>query len=435
MTLQGNTVVIDLGLERGEPDSYDSPRRSTFPGWFPAAVLTVLVLLTASASISPAKPALTEVFSLQIGPADAYAIADDDRLLAQTYGMLSSYDLRAGVTQWEAGQTAPAFRLRLSSDLILMRPWTIGARDPGTTAISRADGTSRWSRRGNVVTLAGSPTLLAVTPVRSMGGVGRRVQGPVEAIDPLTGHVRWSVEVPSSAVLLGLPVPGDAGTRMLLVHDDRTMAVHDLVTGERLVVGAVPAADYHPTNPTVVDGVILLRHPGRPNMEISAYDPVTLRNLWAQPAEGTYEIEACGVLACLTGPDGMRAIDPATGDVRWTAPGWRGLQQFGSLYVAFGSAEDTLPLGLIDPDTGGLEVDLSGWRPVSGPVGQDYLLVTRSVEPGGRTMVAVARPGERHPRLLGPLPDGTGDCQAATERLVCRSMYGRLVVWAYSLKG
>jgi hypothetical protein len=441
MTVQSNTVIIDLGLERGEPDSYDSPQRSVFPIWFPAAVLAALVLFTAGSSTAPAKAPLTEVFSLQVGPADAYALTDDGRLLAQTFGMLSAYNLSDGGTQWEAGQTAPAFRLRLGSGLILMRPWTIGSRDPGTTAISLADGSERWSRSGTVVTLAGSPTLLAASPTRSMGGAARRVQGPVEAIDPMTGSTRWTVDVPSSAVLVGLPGPGDSGTRMLLVHDDRTMAVHDLVTGERLATAAVPPADYDPSNPVVVDGTILLRHPGRPNMEFSAYDGVTLRNLWSQPADGYYEIEACGVLACLTGPDGMRAIDPATGDVRWTNPQWRGVQQFGNQFVAYGSAENTQPLGLIDPDTGQLEVDLTGWRPIYGAAGssgvqhEDHLLVTRSEEVGGRTMVAVAQPGERQPRLLGPLPAGTGDCQAAPGRLVCRSMYGQLVVWAYDRKG
>ncbi|MBM2617796.1 PQQ-binding-like beta-propeller repeat protein [Actinoplanes sp. LDG1-06] len=435
MTVQGTTVIIDLGLERGEPDSYDSPQRSTFPGWFPAAVLAVLVMFTAGAAAAPGKPAFTEVFSLQVGPADAYALTDDGRLLAQTFGSLSAYDLRDGETQWEAGPTAPAFRLRLGSGLILMRPWTVGSRDPGTTAVSLDDGASRWNRSGNVMTLAGSPTLLSVSPVRSFGGANRRVQGPVDAIDPATGRTLWTVNVPSSAVLAALPGVGDEGTRMLLVHDDRTMAVHDLVTGERLVTGSVPAADYDPSNPVVVGGTILLRHPGRPNMEFSAYDPQTLRNLWSAPADGAYEIEVCGILACLTGPDGMRAIEPTTGDVVWARPGWRGIQQFGTKFVAYGSAENTRPLGLIDPDTGELQVDLTGWRPISGTATEDELLVTRASEPGGRTMVAVAQPGETQPRLLGTLPAGTGDCQAATGRLVCRSMYGQLVVWAYGQKG
>ncbi|MDY7086704.1 MAG: PQQ-binding-like beta-propeller repeat protein [Actinomycetota bacterium] len=433
MTVEGNTVIIDLGLERGEPDSYDSPQRSTFPGWFPAAVLAVLVLLTAGASAAPAKQPFTEVFSLRAGPAEPYALTGDGRLLVQTYGVLGAYHLRDGEPQWKAGRTTPVFRLRLGSGLILMRPWIAGSRDPGTTAISVGDGAYRWRRTGQVVSVAGSSTLLSVTPVRGAGN--RRIDGPVDAIDPRTGRTLWTVNVPSSAALVALPGVGDAGARMLLVHDDRTMAVHDLATGERLATTNAPPADYDPDNPAVVNGTILLRHPGRPGMEISAYDPVTLRNLWAMPADGAYTIESCGVLACLSGPGGMRAVDPATGDTVWKRPEWRGIQQFGSQYVAYGSTENTRPLGLINPGTGALEVDLTGWRPVAGTAGEHHLLVTRAVEPGGRTMVAVAQPGESRPRLLGALPTGTGDCQAANERLVCRSMYGRIVVWSYGMKG
>lgn len=430
-----DTVVIDLGLERGEPETYDRPGRSAFPGWFPAALLAVLVLFTASASAQPAKSPLREVFSLQIGPADAYALTDNGRLLAQTFGLLSSYDLESGRTLWEAGQSTPAYRLRLGGGLVLMRPWNVGMRDPGTTAVSVDDGVSRWTRAGQVITLAGSPTLLAVTPRRSQAGVGRRVEGPIQAVDPRTGETRWSVPVPASAVLTGLPGPGDSGTRMLLVHDDRRMEVRDLVTGRLLAARLVPPADYDPANPSIVGGLILLRHPGNPGMEISAYDPETLRNIWTMPADGAYEILACGLLACLSGPEGMRAIDPLTGDVRWRQPSWRGLAQFGAAYVAYGSPEHTTTLGLIDPDRGALEVDLTGWRPVSGSGTDGRLLVTRSLEPGSRTMVAVARPGERRPRLLADLPSGTGDCQAVPSRLVCRTMYGQLVVWAYGLKG
>ncbi|MEV4346229.1 PQQ-binding-like beta-propeller repeat protein [Actinoplanes sp. NPDC049596] len=435
MSVTSSTVIIDLGLDRGEPETYGSPGRSTFPGWFPAALLAVLVLFTATASAEPAKSPLREVFTLQIGPADAYAMTDRGQLLAQTFGLLSSYELDTGRTLWEAGQSTPAYRLRLGGGLVLMRPWSVGTSDPGTTAVSVADGVSRWTRAGQVVTVAGSPTLLAVTPRRSQSGAGRRVEGPIQAVDPLTGQTRWTVPVPASAVLTGLPGPGDSGTRMLLVHDDRTMEVRDLVTGERLVSRQVPPADYDPANPAVVNGLILLRHPGNPGMEISAYDPETLRNVWTMPAEGAYEIQACGMLACLSGPDGMRGIDPLTGDLRWQQPSWRGLQQFGAMYVAYGSPEHTTTLGLIDPDRGRLQVDLTGWRPVTGSGLDGHLLVTRSLEPGSRTMVAVARPGEQRPRLLADLPTGTGDCQSVPGRLVCRTMYGQLVVWAYGLKG
>jgi hypothetical protein len=105
------------------------------------------------------------------------------------------------------------------------------------------------------------------------------------------------------------------------------------------------------------------------------------------------------------------------------------------VFVAYGGSGAANPIGVVDPDTGTVQVQLNGWRPVSGSGGDNQLLVTRAGQAGARTMVAVARPGDMQPRVLAQLPTGTGDCQAASDRLVCRSMYGELVVWAYRSKG
>jgi hypothetical protein len=436
MSVESGTVIIDLGLDRGEPESYRSPKVSTLPLWFPAAVLAAVVLMFSSASGAPVRPAVSEIFSLRIGPADAFAMTDDGQLLAQTFGTLSSFSLDDGLMTWQAGQSAPAYRLRLGGGLVLMRPWRAGGVDPGTTAVSVATGAPQWQRPGTVVTVAGSSALLAVNSLRSLSGSGRRIQGPaVDAVDPVTGATRWSVPVTSTAVLLGVPGPADAGGRLLLVHDDRTMALHDLDTGARLAGTEVPAADYDPANPAVAGGRVLLRHPSERGGEVSAYHADTLKQAWTIPAGGAYKIKECGVLACLIGTRGVRAVDPASGDVVWNRPEWRDIDLRGSMYVAFGGEEDTDPVAVADPDTGAVEVDLAGWRPVNGTGGGDHLLLTRAQTGGARTMVAVARPGETRPRLLADLPEGTGDCQSVPGRLVCRSMQGELVVWAYTWKG
>jgi hypothetical protein len=431
MDASRGTVIIDLGLERGEPPSYRSPARSTVPAWFPAAVLAAVVLLLSGASAAPARSPLASVFSLQIGPADAYALTDEGDLLAQTFGLLTSYDLATGRMRWQAGQSTPAYRLRLSDGLVLMRPWTVGSGDPGTTAVLINSGAAQWERPGSVVTVAGSSTLLAVTGVRGLGGAGRRVQGPIDAVDPFTGQTRWTIQVPNTAVLMGVPGSSDEGSRLLVMHDDRTLAVHDPDTGRQLARATVPAADYNPGNPAIAGGLILLRHPGHWGAEISAYDPGTLKQVWTAPAANAYEIEPCGVLACLSGPEGVRAIEPDSGVTRWYRPGWRGIAPFGTTYVAYAAADDGDPVATFDPQQGAIEAELDGWRPVPGVGVTDHLVLTRDGEAGARTMVAVARPGDRRPHLLAALPAGTGDCQAVPGRLVCRSMYGELVVWAY----
>jgi hypothetical protein len=429
----GNTVVIDLGLERGEPDTYASPTRPTVSGWFGPTLIAAIVLFCLGASAAPPPPALAPLLSLRVGPADSYALTEDDELLAQTLGTISAYDLGDGGLRWRTEQDRPTYRLRTAAGLVLMRPWTYGPGQPTTTALSLADGRPRWNHDGTVMTVAGSPALLAVSAVRS-GGTNRRVQGPIEAIDPGTGLPRWRIDVPSTAVLFGIPGPAGQGPRIMLLHDDRTAAVHDLGTGARLAATEVPPANYGPENPTVSGGLILLRHLSRNGAAVTAYHPVTLRQVWQRDAGRAYEVHSCGALACLIGPDGVRGLDPATGREVWFRAGWRGVEQRGGLLIAYGTANGAAdPVGIVDASTGRVLADLAGWRVVGGH-GGDHLLVTRAVAAGARTMVAIAGPGVATPRPLAELPPGTGDCQSSPGRLVCRSTSGELQVWAYRKK-
>jgi len=433
----GGTVIIDLGLDRGEPDTYATPTRSTVPGWFGPLILALLLLISVGGSGAPAPAPLSEVLTLRVSPADSYAVTGSGQLLAQSYGTLTSYDLADGRQQWQAAAVAPTYRLRASSGLVLLRPLTAGPAGLSTTAVDMSSGAVRWRHRGSMVTIAGSPALLAVAGVRTLSTAGRRIEGPVESVDPATGATRWSFTVPSTAVLLGVPGPAGSPPRMLLVHDNRTLALHDLGTGELLATAALPPADYGPENPAVSGGLILLRHPIDRGSQISAYDPVTLALRWQRPAGGAYEAQPCGALACLGGPDGVAAVDPADGAIRWYQPGWRSVEQRGGLLLAYSSqSSSTEPVGLVDPGTGRVLLDLRGWRPLTSTGGGgDQVLVTRVVEAGARTIVAVARPGDRQPRLLAGLPPGTGDCQAVPDRLICRSTSGELIVWAYRKKG
>ena len=430
-TFGGNTVVIDLGLARGEPDEYTRPVRSTTPVWFAPVMLAVLVLLSSAASAAPPPPALSAVLTVPFGPADPYVLTAEGDLLAQTAGTLSSYALADGRLNWQAGSASPTYRLRTGGDLVLLRPWSGNQGDPGTTAVSLLTGAAQWRRPGNIVTIPGSSVLLAVSGVRSSGS-GRRVQGPVHAVGPASGSTRWQVPVPSTAVLMGIPGPDDGGPRMLLMHDDRTAAVHDLETGRLLTSAQLPAADYGPDNPSVAGGLLTLRHPTPTGRMVTAFDPVTLEQRWSRPAGYAFGVSPCGPLICLTGPDGVRAVEPGDGVQRWFRPGWRSIEQRGTAVVAYGTpAGETDPVGLIDPASGQVLVDLHGWRLVSGTGGGDHLLVTRLVDSGSRTMVAVAAPGDARPQLLADLPAGTGDCQSVPGRLVCREATGELVVWAY----
>jgi outer membrane protein assembly factor BamB len=362
-------------------------------------------------------------------------VTESGQLLAQTLGTLTSYDLGSGRRQWQAGTSEPAYRLRTSSGLVLLRPWAIGPGQPSTTAVDLATGVVRWRHPGSVMTIAGSSALLAVSGVRTLSTAGRRIEGPVESIDPDSGRTLWRVDVPSTAVLLGVPGSDGSPPRMLLVHDNRTLALHDLTTGAELAAAPLPPADYGPDNPSVAGGLIMLRHFAGWGSEISAYDPMTLELRWQRPASGAFDVQPCGGLACLASPAGIEALDPADGSIRWFQRGWGALEQRGPMLLAYSAAGGNEPVGIVEPNTGRVLVDLHGWRPLSSTGTLDHLLVTKAVPAGARTIVAVAGPRNGVPRLLVDLPAGTGDCQAVPGRLICRSTTGELNVWAYRTKG
>lgn len=435
----GNTVFIELGLDRDEPATYARPTRSTVPIWFAPLVVAVLVLISSAASAAPPPPALSALLRLPVAPTDSYTITGGGQLLAQTVGTLSLYDLGSGALRWRAAATAPIYnRPQVGDGLVLLRPWSTGlARmgNPATTAISLADGIARWSRAGSVLALAGSSALFAVTPVRTLIDSGR-VEGPIDLIDPDTGQTSWQVTVPYSAQAMSVPGPDGRSDRLLLINADRSTAVYDLATGAPVAHGSFPFADYEPDNPVVSGGLVLLRHQNGDTAEITAYDPATLAERWTRPAWGADEIDNCGPYACLTGADGVRALDPRTGRTVWFRSSWRTLRQFGSTVVAYTSpASGAEAIGVVDVATGRTTTELSGWRPLSGATGNGELLVTRVVAAGARTMVAVARPGDAAPRPIAELPADTGECQTAPARLVCRSVTGELVVWALRSKG
>ncbi|GAA4948965.1 PQQ-binding-like beta-propeller repeat protein [Actinoplanes utahensis] len=430
----GPVVVIELGLDRGEPETYHRPGRRTTPLWLAPALLAVLSLFAVTGSAPPPGPPMEVLLRVAIGPGDPF-VTHGDQLIVQAAGELASFDLRTGTQQWRVEQRIPVSRLRTGGGgVVLLRPWTPVRVEPGTTAVALSTGRVRWRNDRNVLQFAdggGADTLMvAVDGVRSASGAGRRVERAVEVVDPESGAARWRVWVPSTAVLLGLPGHEPDEARIVLVHADAIARLYDVASGALLAERRVPAADYAPENTVPAGGMMLLRHPGPSGIELSAYDARTLRPRWTVPAPTAREVMACGGLACLIGLDGVRVIDPATGDVLWHRPGWRSVEPAGAHLVAYADGP-AAPSALVDPATGAVLVDLTGWRTVSGSAAAGRLLVVRDGGPEARSMVAVAAPGMSRPHPLADLPSGTGDCQAVPARLICRSVYGEVVVWAY----
>ncbi|MEE6261754.1 outer membrane protein assembly factor BamB family protein [Plantactinospora sonchi] len=394
--MESRTIaVIELGDDRGLPDD-DSPpspgSRRTAARWR-AGLLLVLLLLLCVTAASPPRGALLPGGTVDVPAGSTFFVAGD-LLLVSVGGNgpdggspnLTAYELPTGARRWTV-PADPAGRhfADLVGDVLLIAEVGAVGRGPVTTARSVRTGELRWRRPGRVLRMPDSTIGLGVWEVRSLSGAGRRVEGAVEAVDLVTGRVRWRLPLSSTAVVQ--PVSGDP-PRVLVVHDNVTAELYDLDTGRLVGVGRLPPADYAQNNPRVIGERLVLRHPHRGGFAVTGYDLPGFTTRWSRPGgRATEAIRDCGGLACLDGESQVIALDPETGAERWTRArpiGWHSIV----------------------------------WSP-------DVMIRPDAYE--GRTLLAVAD-GEAL-RIIGTLPTDVVDCRAGATALACRTAPNQLGLW------
>ncbi|MEN3611813.1 PQQ-binding-like beta-propeller repeat protein [Plantactinospora sp. ZYX-F-223] len=386
------TVLIDLGDDRGLPDVETPPSPGSRRGsvrWLAGLLSSLLVLFGVTAA-APPDGALRPVGGLDVPAESTYFVADDVLLVSAALvgrpSTLTAYDLPGGDRRWTVPVTMAGrhYAERVGEILLVAELDSVGRRTV-TAARSVRTGAVRWVRPGRVIRVGGSGLGLGVSEVRSVSGAGRRLEGAVEAVDLATGEVRWRLRLASTAVVQ--PVPGDPA-RVLVVHDNVTAELRDLATGALVGTGALPPADYAQSNPRVVGGRLVLRHPAGREPAVSGYDLPGLTRRWTRPGDGIGElIRDCAGLACLDGESRVVALDPASGAERWRRArprGWNSIV----------------------------------WSP-------DILIRPDAYD--GRSLLAVADGAAL--RIVGALPPGVVDCRAGPAALVCRTAPDRLGLW------
>ncbi|MEU8220629.1 PQQ-binding-like beta-propeller repeat protein [Micromonospora taraxaci] len=384
------SVLIELGDDWASPVDDRPPPPQLSRRWRVAMLVAACALLGGAApaarltpQVGPAVPARATV----LGAGPLLLVVDPD----QSPPTLSAYDPAApgGPPRWRVTvPPAAGWSAEVAGDLLLLveRDQTRGAR--ATSARSMRTGQPVWRRPERVY--AAGDAAVAVSEVRSASEPGRRVEGTVHGVDPTTGATRWSVPLPSTAVLRPLPdLPG----RVLLVQDDGLTRLLDAHDGTERGRGRLPPADYGPDNPQVAGAHLVLRHPSGGAAALSGYDLPGLAPRWQVPVQpGELTLRPCQGLICGQDERGRWAIDAGTGVRLWT---W--------------------PAG-------------ARWRTVPGPRGApEPLLVLGMAADGRRSLVAtVGRDGHW---VSAVLPAGVTDCRRAGTGLLCRDGAARQTFW------
>jgi outer membrane protein assembly factor BamB len=421
-------MTIDLGdLTTVVPASAPEPALRGYPRSRQRLIqLIALVIIIVATTVSSARPFGTPprpVASLPMAAnpilliSGAHAIVADTAL---TNGRITSYALPGGAREWSAslaGTTGDADMFALGSTVVAVtqKPHTGGA---AVTAFDLRTGRPVWQHSADIAFPAGHAVIeyvVATEPDREV----------IRSVDPATGTIRWSAELPSGCVnQIGSDRVGDGGALLETCAVAGTIQRLDLISGTIVARGTfvIPKSnDYSlpgPASVTFVGDVALVAQDSADRTWVSAFRAADLTPLWAQtPLAALATLQSCGQDLCIASADGrLNEVDPDTGEAR----------RLGTDQPAIAYGADILVPGgttmLIAPDSDG---DVAGFAPTahvaiapSVPDGTAVRLLTGSA---GDTWIGriVRTGGTPAMRLLWELPGYGGGCVLAGRYLAC----------------
>lgn len=195
---------------------------------------------------------------------------------------LTAVDLDAGEVRWRLKARAGAvFRLRRAGKLLV-----VTSGDPALTALDVRSGEVKWrlcDRRSFT-----SPVAVDNDALFALSGDGAllgRGGARLHHVDPWSGVVRWSVDLPAHGAQVGAPLLGPE-TVVIATHGRRGMGLvgFDRRTGElrfdQAVTGSAAAC-------LMVDGTVVVNSEGGELIGVSASDGKTrYRHVFSSGAEG-----------------------------------------------------------------------------------------------------------------------------------------------------
>jgi outer membrane protein assembly factor BamB len=433
-------TLIELGEDRSVA-AVDRPGRPRSGRTVMLLVLVVALALLGGGQAAP-RSRITAVATVPTRSLTAALLTPATLYVAEDSGLLTAYALPAGRARWRVRlvDTPRTIRSVTDAGILLVTTSSEVGGAARLVAVDSGTGAVLWSQRqAMVVDVPPGGRVLVERPADADPGRAELRSG-----DLRTGAVTWSRLVPASADVAASHDPGrpdsgallvtDAdGTAQLLAEDTGTVlargAVGSLVGNLVLTPGppgGVPAPVGERAPVSLLGGEFLVQHRRNTGTGwLTAFDLDTLAELWSVSGDLLGTPFRCGRALCLGGAAGVRAVDPATGALRWSTSYWQYASPLGEdRLLGYGPHG----FGVLDAGTGRMRgevgaawtrVLLNGARPplVSRPDADRYWFALLRLDP------VTTEP-------LGYLTGVDGpSCQVSGDLLACLTTRGTLGVW------
>jgi hypothetical protein len=434
------TGVIELGeVRHGAEVAVPEPVRAPIRWRFTWALAGLAVL---AATLGPALPEPSPLAESTI-PArlgdTAFAVGEQfyvvtsDRTTLYGPRSITAYTLPGATRLWQAPlQLSGALRgvgAVGGQMLISTRPELLEQVE--SVSIREDTGQVVWRRRAlfEGVTARGQ-VLLWTSP----DGTPSATTGSerLEAVDPVTGAVRWTYQVPAGG-WLSYRYSGQTPTHVVTLLPSGRVEVRD-VTDARVLA----AADLLPPRPAATPAsyvqfaldMMLVRE--GPTAAV-AYGLDDLERRWSASIDLATEYVApnCGDQLCVIAHlGGVRVIDPANGRMLWADPTRSYISRAGDYLVSEIHGRDGLTeLTALDPATGRERALLGAWTLIAPPAESGELIAMRTDLATSRAWLAHVDPATGGARFFGVVRGVTGDCEVRAGAVICRRLNATVGIW------
>jgi outer membrane protein assembly factor BamB len=421
--------IIDLDAAPARADAAPAPPRLR-----PALILGVLALSLATLAFAGAPPRqLSQVLAAGGQPAAAFVLGPGTLYTAH-YGnnpnsesALRRWNLRDGSLSWATALPQNVANVKVDAAAhVLMAS---SGNEPRVTFLDTESGEPLWQLEGTGTTVAGLAAGRVL--IRTDPGTATSV---LRLADARTGHSIWSHTVDALAAIAPATIRGAAPDRIAAI------AVSGEVTVLRWTDGAVLAegdlhvrlplqADYNRTvsdflGVSAVGDRVYVSRRDNGRSTLTAFAILPMRPLWQVAGGPAGFVSDCAVVLCVADTRFVSGVDPATGAVRWTAPGVGSAVRFDDRHLLGYDQQENPTASVLDARTGRAVQRLGQTYAVG-----DLLLRSDLIVPG-RTWVSVAGGAGEAPRTVGSVAVGAPyGCVALDRYLACPTVNGPTVVW------